>query len=214
MAAAIACRTEPAEGKSELLRGIPDFRKKTSNTSLNRVGAVNPVPAAPVQKDALARNGHELARELRRRQSAEDKVRWLADIPGDAYAKIFRVEIDAELLQTMLAAMHATVCKSDSPSANSGDSGETWTLVDSNGDEKKCVDGGEPVSVSSSCRITLTAISRNCPRALRFAASFAGVKERARIEELLAALAAAGGETSVEELTEIRAGLLNDGAEN
>eukprot|EP00441_Pelagodinium_beii_P044044 CAMPEP_0197651378 /NCGR_PEP_ID=MMETSP1338-20131121/32249_1 /TAXON_ID=43686 ORGANISM="Pelagodinium beii, Strain RCC1491" /NCGR_SAMPLE_ID=MMETSP1338 /ASSEMBLY_ACC=CAM_ASM_000754 /LENGTH=169 /DNA_ID=CAMNT_0043225997 /DNA_START=38 /DNA_END=547 /DNA_ORIENTATION=- len=101
------------EGKSELLRGIPNFRKSSDGYSGGKRSLVNvnPVPAGIIRQGGLPKNGHELARELKRHQVAEEKVRWLATIPSDAYSRIFSVEMDAELLQTMLVAMHAAISR-------------------------------------------------------------------------------------------------------
>eukprot|EP00747_Dinoflagellata_sp_TGD_P163299 gnl/TRDRNA2_/TRDRNA2_181820_c0_seq1.p1 gnl/TRDRNA2_/TRDRNA2_181820_c0~~gnl/TRDRNA2_/TRDRNA2_181820_c0_seq1.p1 ORF type:complete len:195 (+),score=48.12 gnl/TRDRNA2_/TRDRNA2_181820_c0_seq1:62-586(+) len=161
-------------GRSELLRGIPDF-KKAGHAKAIQGSHVNPIPATALQKGALPKNGHELARELRRRRSATEQVMWLADIPEDAFAAIFRVEIDAELLQSMLRAMRdASACSAEAK------------------------DGA---------RRTLVALASKCPKALSFAASFAGAHERSVAEELLADLEADAAEAS--DLSAVRAALLS-----
>jgi len=148
-------------GRSELMLHVRGLRKgpAAAAVALHHSAAVNPVPAGVQRAGARApRNGHELARELRSRASPADKVAWLAEIPEKAYAVIFRVEVDAELLQTMLAAMLAAC------------SGE----------------GGAAAAAGS--RGVLSSMARQCPKALGFAASFGGEPERARASSLLAAL--------------------------
>eukprot|EP00929_Paragymnodinium_shiwhaense_P024546 TRINITY_DN15067_c1_g1_i1.p1 TRINITY_DN15067_c1_g1~~TRINITY_DN15067_c1_g1_i1.p1 ORF type:complete len:184 (-),score=44.62 TRINITY_DN15067_c1_g1_i1:181-732(-) len=164
-------------GKSELLRGIPDFNKTPVRGSRG-FAAVNPIPASVQRQGSQPKNGHDVARELRKRAGAEDKVRWLASIPEEAFATIFRVEIDAELLQKMLEAM-LQACTGASE-----------------GREELC---------KASCGV-LVALTKQCSRALGFAASFAGAPDKRRAEELLQALSAAGCEKA--DVEAIRAGLL------
>eukprot|EP00931_Biecheleriopsis_adriatica_P006707 TRINITY_DN10806_c0_g1_i2.p1 TRINITY_DN10806_c0_g1~~TRINITY_DN10806_c0_g1_i2.p1 ORF type:complete len:197 (+),score=39.04 TRINITY_DN10806_c0_g1_i2:73-591(+) len=148
-----------AEGRSELLRGIPDFRKASESRARRCPASVNPVPAGVVRTGAQPRNGHELARELRRHSSPIEKVCWLAGISSESYSRIFSVEMDAELLQTLLLAMDSA-------------------CADTESQDKALTESGR----------VLIALSKGCPKALGFAAGFAGSSERKRAEQLLARL--------------------------
>eukprot|EP00933_Yihiella_yeosuensis_P002228 TRINITY_DN10368_c1_g1_i1.p1 TRINITY_DN10368_c1_g1~~TRINITY_DN10368_c1_g1_i1.p1 ORF type:complete len:187 (+),score=41.97 TRINITY_DN10368_c1_g1_i1:84-644(+) len=160
---------EDGAGKSELLRGIPDFRKMSGTSKVVRSSqggvAVNPVPAGIQRSGALPRNGHELARELRKYSDDESKLKWLATIPAEAFATIFRVEIDAELLQKMLSTMLAVCSDSDNPEISN-----------------RC----------SEARQIILALASHCPKSLGFAASFAGAKEREKADRLLKLLDSSG----------------------
>merc|ERR1712224_392442 len=94
-----------ARATSELLRGIPSQKEDS-------LGATNPMPAQVTRSNGVPRNGHDLARDMRKRTSEVEKIQWLAGIPPDAFASIFRVEIDAELLQTIVSVMFAA-CSSE-----------------------------------------------------------------------------------------------------
>merc|ERR1712232_695606 len=126
------------------------------------------------------------ARELRRRGSAVEKVRWLADVPEAAFAVIFRVEIDAELLQAILAAMHAAVC---------------GTAASEEG-------AAEAQIAAEQCRRVLVTLARDCPRAFGFAASFAGVPEQKRSEELVKSLESTCSDSDKDSLIPVRAALI------
>lgn len=53
----------------------------------------------------LPRNSRELDREFRRQSTAQDKVALLEALDGDACARLFAKELDAELLRQMLVAL-------------------------------------------------------------------------------------------------------------
>merc|ERR1711879_786963 len=93
--------------------------------------------------------------------------------------------IDAELLQAILAAMHAAVCSA----------GGLEDTADTN-------------AVAEECRRVLVTLARECPRAFGFAASFAGVPERKRAEEVLKALELACGGGAKDSLLPVRAALI------
>jgi hypothetical protein len=148
-------RNIDGRGTSELLRGIPTQKEES-------LGATNPIPASAIRAGGLPRNGDALGRELRKLAGPSEKVRWLAGIPPEAFASIFRVEIDAELLQTMLAAMLAA-CKS---------ADDTDSISDNS---KDCI-------VDAAWKV-LSGLVRHCPRSLSFAANFADSAERERVEQ-------------------------------
>ncbi|CAE8589726.1 unnamed protein product [Polarella glacialis] len=178
-------------GRPELMRGMPNFRKETPPETAT--GSVNPVPASVQRNGVLPRNGHELARELKRQPTPQDKVLWLAEMGDDAYARIFRVELDCELLQTILAAMHSAICGNAAKEATEDESGEPAGCA-----------------AAAAARKTLGTLARACPKGLEFAAGFAGAKERSRAKALLRALEEQGGEESAAELGPVRRILLGD----
>merc|ERR1712146_794118 len=92
---------------------------------------------------------------------------WLASIPLQNFASIFRVEIDSELLQTLLSAMF-TACSSSDQGAQAAAITASWSV--------------------------LSALTQHCPVALSFAANFADSTEKARTEELLKVLASSGSD--------------------
>lgn len=183
------------EGKSELLRGIPDFRQALPSSSSKRGGAVrevvNPVPAGVVKRGSAPKNGHEFARELKRRKTPEEKLAWMFEIPEEAFTGIFRVELDAELLQAILLSMHTALLKA-APKEEDQESGESGQAL------------------GKGCRSTLAALCRRCPKALDFAASFQTAQDRKRALELLAEVEkrSAADEGASEDLRAIKAGLL------
>merc|ERR1712224_316113 len=146
-------RNVNCQATSELLRGIPTQKEDS-------FGATNPMPARVARAGAVPRNGHDLARELRKRACAAEKVQWLAGIPPEAFASIFRVEIDAELLQVILSAMFAA--------------------CSSNGSNDQ-----EHTAAAAASSSVLSSLAQHCPTALSFAANFADTAERAKTEELL-----------------------------
>merc|ERR1719421_322240 len=150
-------------GRSELLRGIPDFKKR-SQSRFQGVASVNPVPAGISRQGAVPKNGHEVAREFKKRQTPMEKITWLSSIPEESYAAIFRVEIDAELLQLILASIHSVLSQGQSEDASESDG-----------------------MVVASQKILL-ALATRCPKALSFALSFAGSSERKRVEDIVSLL--------------------------
>lgn len=184
--AEVANQIHANSGRSELLRGIPDFRKPSSNPVHRSAGAVNPLPASVARKSDGPRNGHDLGRGMARCPSSSAKVEWLAEIPCDAFAKIFRVEIDAELFQLIIAAMddamNATIASDD-------------TAV------------GDTSTLAAKALRTLVAIVDHCEKAFRFAASFAGEPERAREEKLLTMIADKCGDSAADDVQRVRAAL-------
>eukprot|EP00746_Dinoflagellata_sp_MGD_P164671 gnl/MRDRNA2_/MRDRNA2_93438_c0_seq1.p1 gnl/MRDRNA2_/MRDRNA2_93438_c0~~gnl/MRDRNA2_/MRDRNA2_93438_c0_seq1.p1 ORF type:complete len:178 (-),score=50.62 gnl/MRDRNA2_/MRDRNA2_93438_c0_seq1:99-632(-) len=146
-------------GRSELLRGIPDFKKK--QRGVQGVASVNPVPAGISRQGAVPKNGHEVAREFRKRRTPTEKVAWLATIPEESYAGIFHVEIDAEMLQSILTAIHSGLSQGKSEEASEGE------------------------SMACASQKILVALARRCRKALDFALSFAVASEKKRMDEVV-----------------------------
>merc|ERR1712118_532412 len=130
-----------------LLRGIPDFKKGRQN-AFRGVASVNPVPAGISRQGALPKNGHEVAREFKKRQTPTDKITWLSSIPEEAYAGIFHVEIDAELLQSILSAIHSALSQGNAEEAAESE-----------------------LSMACASQKILVALARRCGKSLDFALS-------------------------------------------
>merc|ERR1711904_371446 len=169
-----------------LLRGIPDFKKKQSG--FQGVASVNPVPAGISRQGAVPKNGHEVAREFKKRQTPTEKITWLSSIPEDSYAKIFHVEIDAELLQSILTAIHSALSQGNVEEASEGES----------------------MMVAS--QKVLLALARRCTKALSFALGFAVPSDRKRMEEVVGLLQKAGG-VGAEDLEAIKGAFLADSSD-
>merc|ERR1712118_610998 len=86
---------------------LGELEVRCSRKRKGRTGNVNPVPAGVLQRGSVPKNGHEFAREFKRAgKTPEEKIAWLAgSIPEEAYASIFRVELDAEILQALILTM-------------------------------------------------------------------------------------------------------------
>merc|ERR1711924_143627 len=116
------------------------------------------------RQGAVPRNGHEVAREFKKRQTPTEKITWLSSIPEESYAGIFHVEIDAELLQSILGATHAVLSQGNTENSQ---------------DEKSMPDASQKI---------LLALAKHCEKPLSFALSFAASSERKRVEEIVGLL--------------------------
>merc|ERR1712050_104640 len=112
-----------------------------------------------------------------------EKVDTLAGIPPEAFATIFRVEIDPDLLQHILAMMLSACSETNS------------TTYSANPTEGRAVD--------ASWRI-LAALAEYCPKTLGFALNFAGQAERETVQSLLSILDACSEGRSGKDMKALR----------